>query len=72
MHKNVFPMQQFIVYFRNQTFILVQALFNAFLNTKLTRNISLWVLRLGLKVFQNGLKATVDFLRKSTFSGNLN
>lgn len=55
-----------------QLFILVQALFYAFQNTKLTRNISLWVLRPGMKAFQNGLKAIFDFLWKSTFSGNLN
>lgn len=44
-----------------QLFILVQALFNDFQNTKLTRNISLWVLRLGMKILQNVLNAMVNF-----------
>lgn len=54
-----------------QSFILVQAFFNSFQNIKLTRNILLWVLRLGKTVYQNGLKAIVNFLWKSTSFGNL-
>lgn len=73
MHKKCSPCDNvFFTLEIRQLFILVQALFSAFQNKKLTRNITLWVLRLGLKVFQNGLKAIVDFLWESTFSGKLN
>lgn len=73
MQKKCSPCSNLLFTLENrQLFILVQALFNAFQNTKLTRNISLWILGLGMKVFQNRLKVIVDFLWKSTFSGNLN